>query len=514
MKKLIVIVVAGIFASISFAIPNSWIATRYRPNIVSSGSTYRSPLTDGHLDIRLFVDNVTFTDAVFTINYDSNIVNPIGTGSVTNIRGGLSLVSVTTEDLDGSWKKATITLTGNITIGTAEYEQDSIFVLRFIPHSEGVMPITLWQADYPDSYTTCALSLYNGEDEVIHERKEWNDGTNLFTFTDKTTTLNFNHDIHFLYPLEGYLVITYSDQSTETYYQTDTNKGIAYYPDYSLWLVAPQPNATEYTVYLPGYSNYSLTFTQNMYTSHSQPESHIFIDGVNESSPLRASTEDVTLTAGSIGVGEDFATSEYEIRIAGYTTGELSKSFTFAPVDNDNIQFTIIGGLADPDYLNLYLFKNDEIVGRTWFSSAYYYPATFNVTDAESNPIEGALVRFVKWGMEITLIDIYTDASGEAEIDLAGEAEWGMWHEFYVVAPSYDLVSSYAEVYDSAITIPVQLIKAQGFEIGDFATLADYWGDIECFWGDCNVVDFNVDGVIDTEDLILFAARWLQYTIQ
>jgi hypothetical protein len=510
MKKLIVFSMAAILTSFAFATPNSWVSTRYRPTITSTGSWYLSPVTDGHLDIRLFVDNVTFTDAVFTINYDSDVVDPIGAGSVTNVKFGLSLVSVTTEDLDGSWKKATITLSGNITIGEAQYEQDSIFVLRLIPHSEGVMPITLWQVDYPDSYTTCSLSLFNGVEEVAHERKEYNDGTVLFTFTDKTTTLNFSHDLNFLFPLEGYLQITYADESVETFYQSDESRGIAYYPDYSLWLIDPKPDATQYIVYLPGYYNYALSFNGGMYTSHSQPEDHIWVKEKYEGFyGFQANSEDIIMTAEQTGIGIDFATSQYSARIAGDDLGEVFKSFIFEPIDDDNIKMTLEGGLQ-PDYYNLYLYKNGDIMGRTWFDASIYYPVTFEVFDADSNPIEGAMIRFVLWGMDITTLDEYTNLDGEATIELPGDPEYGQGHEYNVIVPGYDIVNGYVDVYDSPISVPVQIVKAAGVTIGDFAGLAGYWGDIDCFWDDCNAADLNVDGVIDTEDLMLFAAKWLQ----
>jgi hypothetical protein len=125
--KLSVLLSALMLTSTVFAVPTSWLATRYRADFYSTGSSYRSPVTDGHLDLRLLVDNVTFTDAEFSIRYDTAIVRQIYASNLLDLMPGLSLASVTTETLDGTWKKSTIRLTGNVTIGQAQSENDAVF---------------------------------------------------------------------------------------------------------------------------------------------------------------------------------------------------------------------------------------------------------------------------------------------------------------------------------------------------------------------------------------------------
>ena len=186
-NKVSVLLSVLVVSAIVYATPKSWVSTRYRPDIWSSGSWYRSPVTNGYLDVRLFVENATFTNAEFSINYDSGIVAQIGSGNILELITGLTVEAVTTENLDGAWKKTTITLSGNVTLGDIQYESESIFRLRLIPVAEGTVPITLWPGTrYPESYYSCSLSLTDNGQEVVHERKEWNDGTQLFTFTDKT----------------------------------------------------------------------------------------------------------------------------------------------------------------------------------------------------------------------------------------------------------------------------------------------------------------------------------------
>lgn len=97
LAKLIVLLSVVIFSSSVFAIPNAWLNTNYY------SSSYRSPVTGGYMDILVFVDNVTFTDLNFSIIYDANIVEQIGTGNVNDVISGLTVSEVTTVDIEGSW---------------------------------------------------------------------------------------------------------------------------------------------------------------------------------------------------------------------------------------------------------------------------------------------------------------------------------------------------------------------------------------------------------------------------
>lgn len=493
-----------ILSSITFAVPASWVG------MSGPSNWYSSPVTSGYAYLRLYVESVTFTDAVFTFSYDSAVINTLGTVNVQNLQGGLSLVSVTNENLDGTWKKATIVITGNITMGLVQYQSEAIFRLLLIPVSEGVVPVTLWPNErFPERYNTCSLSLANSGEEVIHEKKEWNDGTELFAFTDKTgATYQYYYDLNFGTPIEGSLTVTYTDDSQDTFYTSDNDKGIMIDNANGAFFVTPQPNGASYTLNLTNYGSYEMSLTGGRYISHIQPDGHLFLD---QESGVKAQPEDIKLTVHSFdGIGTNFETSTYSAAIAGEQLGVLDKEFTFAYVDDDTIEITIVGGL-EADYYNMYVYKNDAIQGRAWFTASDYYPATFTIVDGNQNPIENALVRFIKWGMEITTVDQYTDENGQATVDLPGDPEWGSFNEYYVVMAGYDTVMDNAVIYDEPISINITMVPAQGTDLEDLAVFAASWQGVDCFWyNNCEGADMNYDGNVDPQDLMLFAARWLK----
>ena len=513
-------VLLSVFAVTCAAVasPTSWLHTRYRANPHSTGSSYRSPVTDGHLDIYLLLENVTFTDAEFSIKYDAGIVHPITAANVLELAPGLSLVSVTTENLEGTWKKSTLTLSGPITIGEIVYISEAALRVRFVSHSEGTMPVSLWpRENYPASYHTCSLNLWDDGVEVVHNRKEWNDGTVLFAFTDKTAArVMYHYDMNFGTPVEGYLQVVYEDDSIEEFHVSDHDKGITIDPAFGAYFLTAQPDAVSHTMIFPGYEswiNMDLTSGFTWSVSHSQPSGHLYVkekyDGFYG---IKASPEDIVLTIEQPGIGVDFENTVYRAAIAGDQTGILTKTFRFAYISDDVIELTLEGGL-EPDWnYNLYVFKDDVILGRTWFSASVYYPVIFTVQDEQSNPLPNALVVFPIWGHMggASSISERTDENGQAFFELPGQPEWGHWHEYRVVAAGYESAYDYIEVYDVAVDHTVTMIPASGVNLADFARFAAWWQMQDCLWyGDCDGADMNFDGTVDAEDLFLFMARWL-----
>ncbi len=494
-------------SSAALAATNSWVS------VSGPSSWYRSPVTSGYCDIRVLVENATFTNLVFTFNYDSTIVNTIGSGNVFNIIPGLNLVSVTNQNLEGTWKKATITLSGNVKIDAVQYTSGAVFLLRITPIAEGLVPVTLWPEGYPERYNTCSLTLTNGTEEVVHQEKEWNGGTELFTFTDKTgATLYYQYDMNFGYPLEGFVRVTYLNETVEDFYTSDHARGITIDLENGAYYVSPQPNAVSYVLILEGYgSSGNLTLNGGRYTSHSQPENVLYIPEkyTQFHGTIQASSQPIVLTVGADGLGTDFVNSTYRAAMAGDIGGVLEKTFTFAYIDDNTVQLTIEEGL-EPEYHQLYVYKNEKVVGRSWFNTSVFYPVTFNVSDENANPMQGATIRLVLWGMNISFIDDVTDENGQAVIGLPG-AEWGNYHEYNAVAAGYDIATDYALIYDSPITVNITMTPAAGINIEDVAAFAASWQDVECYYyGNCNGADMNVDGVVDPEDLMLLAARWLK----
>ena len=350
--------------------------------------------------------------------------------------------------------------------------------------------------------------LMNGTEQVVHERKEWSDGTELFAFTDKTgATYQYYYDMNFGTPIEGSLTVTYADNSEETFFTSDDDKGIMIDNANGAFFVTPQPNGASYRLNLTNYGSYDMSLTGGRYISHIQPEGHLFLE---QESGVKAQTEDISLNVHSFdGIGTDFATSTYAAAIAGDRLGILDKSFTFAYVDDNTIEVTVVGGL-EADFYNIYIYKNGVIQGRAWFTASDYYPATFTILDENENPIQNALIRFIKWGMEITTIDSLTDENGQATVELPGDPEWGSYNDYYVIAGGYDTINDYATVYAEPISINLTMTPAQGTNLEDLAVFAASWQGVDCFWNsNCNGADMNYDGSVDPEDLILFAARWL-----
>ncbi|MBI9017165.1 MAG: hypothetical protein JEZ07_07890 [Phycisphaerae bacterium] len=519
MKKLVILTVMlsiCLLTDTVLATAKSWVSTRYKPDVWSTGSSYRSPVTQGHLDIRLLIEDATFTEAVFTIKYDTSIVDTIGTGNVQDIRTGLALASVITENLEGTWKKSTITLSGDITIGSIQYESDALFRIRFIPVGEGTMPVTLWPAArFPQSYNTCSLTLTNGIEEVQHERKDWNDGTTLFTFTDKTSAkVMYHYDMNFGTAVQGYLRVVYNDDSVVEFHESDHAKGITINPEMGAYFLTAQPDALSHSMIFPGYDNWESMDLVNGYSwssSHSQPSGFFEVPEQNEGfHGFRASSADLVMTIGQMDIGTNFESSGYIAALAGDQGGILSKNFTFAYVDDDNVRLTIEGGL-EPDYYNLYVYKDGNVLGRTWFDASEYYPATITVKDENDQPLEGAEVVIPYCFFECMYIREITNAQGQAVFEVPGNPDWGQYYDLRVLHDGYENSVDSFEVYDQGPEVNIIMIPAVSYSLENFASFAGQWLMQDCLWsGDCEGADMNIDGTVDIQDMVLFFNRWLK----
>ncbi|HDS84354.1 MAG TPA: hypothetical protein ENN97_04080 [Phycisphaerales bacterium] len=507
-----------VLTSSVFASPASWLSTRYRATPQSTGSWYRSPVTDGHLDIRVLAEAVSFTDAEFSIRYDSSIVDTITTANVWDVASGLTVVSVATVPLEGTWKESTITLTGTLSIGSVQYESEATLLqIRFVPHAEGTMPITLWPSDrFPESYYNCSLKLWDNGVEVEHGPKEWNDGTTLFTFTDKTAShVMYHYDMNFGTPVAGYLQVVYEDESVEEFHVSDHDRGITINPEFGAYFVTAQPNAVSHSMIFAGYQNWENMDMTNLFTwsiSHSQPDGFLFVPEIHEGLPgLDATTDDIVLTISQPGIGLDFEGSDYMAALAGHQQGVLSKTFEYNYVDDDTIALTIIDGL-EPDQYDLYIYKDGLVLGRTWFGASASYPVTFTILDEMDNPLPNVSIIFEIWGMDLTIIKEQTNEDGQAVFQMHGNNEWGAWYEYKIIASGFESVADFVEVYDSPVEVTVIMLPADGVTLADFAHFASWWQTLDCGWhnDDCEGADMNFDGSVDMDDLVFFVARWLQ----
>ena len=516
-KKVSVLFSIVLLSAIVCATPKSWISTSYRPDIWSSGSWFRAPVTDGYMDLLLVIENASFTNAEFSICYDSAIISPVSSTSLLEIRSGLSLASVTTENLEGAWKKTTIVLSGSITIGEAPYESDALFRLRLIPIAEGTVPITLWPGQwspYPDTYNTCALTLMDNDQQVVHERKESNDGTQLITFTDKTSASVFYHfDLNFGNPINGFLQVVYEDESVEEFHVSNHDKGITIDPANGAYFISPQPDAVSHTLIFPGYEQWPLSLSGGWTVSHTQPSVMLSVMEAEEGfHGIKATSEDITLTIQSTGIGENFDSTLFNAAIAGDNSGILNKEFTLKYIDNDTIQLTIKDGLEPDYYSGLYIYKDGIIFGRAWFSASEYFPVTFTVKDENNNPIPDALVSIPIWGMfGPSSIDRDTDQNGQAVFELPGNPEWGTYQEYRVIFAGYSSIVDALTVYDEAVELSVVMTPSPSVNITDFTQFSTWWEFDECMWyNNCDGADKDFNGTVNLEDLMMFISDWLK----
>ena len=518
MKKLcllILVLSCFIFTSVASA-ANSWVSTSYTLDGWSYSSK-RAPVENGYVDLRLFVDNVEFTDLVFSINYDSNIVSPIGQGSILDVTSGLSVVSVATQNLSGTMKRSTVTLAGTASIGEVLYENEAIFRLRMIPVAEGTLPITLWPSErYPESYYNCSLTIDNNGESVEHQRNQWNDGTTLFTFTDKSSAkVMYHYDYNFGTPVNGYFRVTYSDQSVQEFYASDNSIGITIDPANGMFILSPQPDAVSYALVFPGYGNWEPLDLLNGFShsvSHSQPLNMFFISGTDFHGTVRANSSDIELSIEQPGIGQDFAASQYVAAIAAENNGIIDTTYTFEYIDDDTVKLIIPDGLV-ADYYSLYIYKDGLVLGSSWFEAAEFYPVTFNVKDQSEAPVQNASVVIPIFGMEGggSNLEYATDSIGQAVIELPGNTEWGFGHEYRIMHPDYETVSDYVTVYGEPDSLDITLLPVQGVDLYDFAILSNWWLNQDCMWeNNCNGKDFNYDGTVDITDLAMFVGRWLK----
>ena len=518
MKSLMVCAVLS-FPSIGLANPQAWLSTQYRPDIWSSGSWYRSPVTEGYMDVRLLIENAAFTEMTFSITYDSMLVYPIESGSIFDKMSGLNLSAVTTENMEGTWKKSKLTFTGNINIGTIQYESDAVFRLRLYPIAEGTVPLSLWTSAsprYPVSYKTCSLTLKNGGVDVPVDRKEWNDATQLITFTDKTSaTVTYQYDMCLGTPIaNGFFRVTYADNHVEEFHASNPARGVTIDKSYGGYFITPQVNAVSYSLIFPEYEDLmSMDMSGGWSVTHKQPDGYLFVQEVGEgqSDGIRATTDDITLTVVRPGIGMNFDAHAFGAAIIGDQAWVLNKTTDFQLADDNTVRMIIRGGLA-ADFYNLYLYKDGLILGRVWFSASTYYPVSFIVKDQQGHALPGAIVAIPQCGMMGCVnLEKTTDQNGKAVHDLPGNPQWGQFFNYFVTLAGHEDAAGSIQVFASDLEVPVVMGPVKGLDLADFVNLSSYWSMQFCQWNNyCNGADRNRDGTVDLADLVLFADRWLK----
>ena len=516
--KLFVCMCVLAISSTLCATPNAWVSTRYSTNSSPYySSSYRSPVTDGFVDVMLFVDNFTCTDLEFSVIYDTNLVDPITILNIPMLMAGFTVDSVTNVPVSADTNKAIIAISGDVTVDQTQYISDAIMYVRFFPKAEGTMPIGLWQSEwtkYPESYQTCSLSIEDDGIPVDFEPKEWNDEIILFTFTDKTNaTLLYQYDYNFGNPLtDGSLFVTYSDDSVQEFTAASPGDNTIA-TEFGGYFINPQPNAVSYKLVLPGYYDQdSLNLTGGQGVTHSQPSGYFDFEEIMNSDfgVLEASDTDRVLTIVQPGLGADFASHQFTAAVAGQACGVLGSPISMTVLNDDTIELTISGGLQ-ADYYNLYLYRDNVVYGSAMFEVAMFHDVIFTVQYDKGKYLPYAIVYISTWGMDGSSTKQYqVDDNGQVTISMPGNQEWGANYNYHVTAPGYANYDEYVDVFGLDVEVLVFMEPAESVNVLDFAELASWWNNPDCSWDDnCNGFDLNYDNTVDTLDLAVFIQQWL-----
>ncbi|MGS0764528.1 S-layer homology domain-containing protein [Syntrophomonas curvata] len=366
-------------ASVSAELPpgsaKAWLATDGRRpaddgNGTVSYSSDRAPLS-GRLDLAVNVEQVHFTGAIFEIQYDGTLVgDPIFNDPQ---RSDLNGRNIDYTVLNNGWKKATVTLTGNVIIGdTGNYDignittHPTLFELAFSPTKEGTMPLGFWQkANLPNDYATCSLQLTDGGQPIQLAAKPSNDDLVLFTFTDKSQ-VSYYFDYNSGKPLiDGSAYSVTNEGRTPMPVIPDSHGG---------YFFNSSPGAS-YDWECPGYP---------LQTGNDSPAAFHAVHWISpnmlaaEPHQMASTTDDVSFTVNSNGIGAAFDANKFSFKIYtaagnGQSNEITGKTASFTAIDDNNIRMTLTGGLQalgnNPVQLyNIYLFRDTVFVGRVYCS--------------------------------------------------------------------------------------------------------------------------------------------------
>lgn len=353
----------------------AWLATDGRKpadggNGTVSYSSARAPL-NGRLDLAVNIEQVHFTGAVFEIQYDGTLVGDPAFNDPP--RSDLTARNISYTVLNNGWKKATVTVTGNVTIGDiSNYDignlttHPTLFELAFSPLKEGTLPLGLWQkANLPTDYVNCSLQLTNGGQPIQFAPKPSNDDLVLFTFTDKSQ-VSYYYDYNSGKPLtNGSMYSINSEGKTPMPVTPDSYGG---------YFFNSSPGAS-YDWECPGYP---------LQTGNESPAAFHAIHWISpdmlaaEPHQLASTTNDVSFTVNSNGIGAAFDANKFSLKIYtaagnGQSNEITGKTVSFTAIDDNNIKVTIAGGLqtmgnSPMQFYNIYIFRDTVFVGRIYCS--------------------------------------------------------------------------------------------------------------------------------------------------
>ena len=342
----------------------AWLSTSsYETGQVWSTGSVRASVANGYLKLGVNVENVSFTNGTFDLEYDPTIVN---NPSLSYYRDGFTSCNMEIWPQENGMNTVHVEFYGATSIGPASndpYSSDwpTLFELNFTAKQEGTLALSLWHMKLPGAQPeTCILDLFNDAGFVGYGPKAYNDEPVLFTFTDKDNVV-YVYDMNTAEPLIGTLNAVMTDDS-----RVPQNVIADPYGGYFFNNVT---GAQDFELLVTGYDSISLGTSAYHNVLGRSPSMLGFSPHMS-----RPSTNDMHYTCYLPGIGSDFDTSSYTYELYYRDSNDepqfLSKNINFsAGDDEDQIKVTFVGGLQilnDEDYqlYDLYIYKDGEFLGR------------------------------------------------------------------------------------------------------------------------------------------------------
>jgi len=343
--------------------PKAWLST---DGLGEPGySSVRAPFTGGYLNLSVNMEDVHFTSATFTVDYDSQTVaDPVFWDPV--MRDDLTVRDIVyIEDLGEGRRRATVNISGDVYIDADPDTYDStLFTLSFYPVSEGTVPLALYpQECFPAEYVNCSLEVFDGSIPLQYTPLDYNDDLVLFAFTDKDY-VSYYYDYITGEPLTNGTIEAAFDTEEGPVEQVLDVSG----DPYGGYFFDNVDGAAMYNIRIPGY--YPEGPANYYWVSHLEP-----IVMMAQPNPIVATDDDVMITVELPEIGVSFAADRFSANLYyrdedGRTHEVVDKTFAFeAGANQDEIKMTFVGGLQllteEPwqDY-DVYLKQDGDLLGR------------------------------------------------------------------------------------------------------------------------------------------------------
>ncbi len=343
--------------------PKAWLST---DGLGEPGySSVRAPFTGGYLNLSVNMQDVHFTSAAFTVDYDSQTVaDPVFRDPV--MRDDLTVRDIVyIEDLGEGRRRATVNISGDVYIDADPDTYDStLFTLSFYPVSEGTVPLALYpQGRFPAEYVNCSLEVFDGSIPLQYSPLDYNDDLVLFAFTDKDY-VSYYYDFITGEPLTNGTIEAIFDTEEGPVEQVLDVSG----DPYGGYFFDNVDGADMYNIRIPGY--YPEGPANYYWISHLEP-----IVLMAQPNPIVATDDDVMITVEQPEIGVSFAADRFTANLyyrdeCGNGQELVGKTFNFETGANqDEIKMTFVGGLQllteEPwqDY-DVYLQQDGDLLGR------------------------------------------------------------------------------------------------------------------------------------------------------